>query len=103
MSTQRNTRLTYLNTKIGTKRGKIKKKLVQWGIKNRAESTLIPFLLHGISLWLKGHLPLPPPNIPIQVESAFNKQSSIGCLQERKGLLAHEWAETHNAYMKYLG
>ena len=82
---------------------KLKKTLVIWGIKNRAEPTLIPALLHDISLWRKGHLPLLPPYLPTQVESAFKKQNNIGWLQALTGILAHEWAETQNINLQYLG
>ena len=71
--------------------------------KKRTEPTLITALLHGIYLWHKGHLLLHPTNIPTQVEEVFNKQNNIGCLQALTWLLAQEWAETHNAYLKYLG
>ena len=78
----------------------LKKKLVRWGIKNRAEPTLIPVLIHGISLWRKWNLPLTPLNIPIQVESEFNRQNSIGWIQALTGLLSYELAEKKNAYLK---
>ena len=73
---------------------KLKKTLVRRGIKNRAEPTLIPDLLHGIYLWRKGNLPPLPPNLPTQAEAAINKQNNIGWLQALTGLLAHEWTET---------
>ena len=82
---------------------KLKKSLVRRGIKNRAEPTLIPDLLHDISLWCKGYLPLPPTNLPTQVEAELNKENIRGWLQALTGLLEHEWVETNNTYLQYLG
>ena len=70
------------------------KTLVRRGIKNRSEPTLIIDILHGISLWRKGNLTPPPPNIPTQVEAEFKKKNYIGWLQALTVLLAHKWAET---------
>ena len=83
--------------------GNLKKTLVRWRIKNRAEPILIPFLLHGISLWRKGNLPRSTPNLRTQEEAAFNNKNSIGRIQALTGLLAHELAETKNAYLESLG
>ena len=52
----------------------LKETLVIRGIKNTSENTLITDLMHGISLWRKWHLSLPPKDLPTQVESKFDKK-----------------------------
>ena len=47
-------------------------------------------------------MPLPPPNLPTQVESEFNKQNNIGWFQALTGILSHDWSETQNIYLKSL-
>ena len=83
--------------------GKSQKKLVRWGIKNISESTLIPFLIHGILFCCKGNLSIPSTNLSTQLEESFNKNKYIVWLQALTGILTNVWAETHNAYLKYIG
>ena len=56
----------------------LKKVLLQWGETEKSDPNLVTAVLHGISLWLKGYTPKPPPLIPIPVAEALRKQTDIG-------------------------
>ena len=72
--------------------GQAKKVFIIWGERNKAVPSLIPAILHGITLWRKEQPPKPPQDILTPVSNAL-KKTKIGWLQDLMGLISHDWAE----------
>ena len=82
--------------------GKDQKVLSSWGERNKAPPSPISAIMHGITLWRKGHQLSPPNTLTTPVANAFKKQTNIGWLQSLMGLISHDWEEIQSAYLRSL-
>ena len=82
---------------------KILKVLTSWGEQDKAATSIIPSILHGITICRKGQPPQPPTYIPTPVDNALKKQTNIGWLQALMGLISHDCVEVQNTYLRLLG